>query len=187
MSRTIDLAPFQPYVDPTLNLGVTAGAVSAKGVVDFDLPPGAPPKVGYAGDLNITDFASVDKPRLAGPAQVEVALRRRHQVHARAAPGRGGRGRALGVLLAPDHQRRWHVQPPGTREEVAARICGAEAGGREGGRRHRGEDRRGGEGRDDADEHLGRQDHAAGRQHQLQRLLRPAELLGEPDRRRRQR
>ena len=60
--RTIDLTPFQPYVDPTLNLGVTAGAVSAKGVVDFNLPPGGKPKVGYAGDVNVTDFASVDKP-----------------------------------------------------------------------------------------------------------------------------
>jgi hypothetical protein len=61
-ARTIELAPFQPYVDQTLNLALTAGAVSAKGVVDLDLPPGAPMKVGYAGDLNITDLASVDKP-----------------------------------------------------------------------------------------------------------------------------
>jgi uncharacterized protein involved in outer membrane biogenesis len=60
--RTIDLAPFQPYVDQALNLGITAGAVSAKGVLDFDLPPGAAPKVGYAGDVNVTDFAAVDKP-----------------------------------------------------------------------------------------------------------------------------
>jgi hypothetical protein len=60
--RTIDLAPFQPYVDQALSLGITAGAVSAKGVLDFDLPPGAAPKVGYAGDVNVTDFAAVDKP-----------------------------------------------------------------------------------------------------------------------------
>ena len=61
-ARTIDLTPFQPYVDQALNLGITAGAVSAKGVLDFDLPPGAQPKVGYAGEVNVTDFASVDKP-----------------------------------------------------------------------------------------------------------------------------
>ncbi|MGE5791981.1 MAG: DUF748 domain-containing protein, partial [Bacteroidota bacterium] len=61
-ARTIDLLPFQPYVDQVLNLGITAGAVSAKGVLDFDLPQGAQPKIGYAGDVNITDFASVDKP-----------------------------------------------------------------------------------------------------------------------------
>ncbi len=60
--RTIDLAPFQPYVDQALNLGITAGAVSAKGVLDFDLPPGKQPKVGYAGEVNVTDFAAVDKP-----------------------------------------------------------------------------------------------------------------------------
>ena len=60
-ARTIDLAPFQPYVDQALNLGITAGAVSAKGVLDFDLPPGTRPKIGYAGDVNVTDFASVDK------------------------------------------------------------------------------------------------------------------------------
>jgi flagellar motor protein MotB len=60
--RTIDLTPFQPYVDQALNLGINAGAVSAKGVLDFDLPPGGKVKVGYAGDVNVTDFASVDKP-----------------------------------------------------------------------------------------------------------------------------
>ena len=60
--RTVDLAPFQPYVDQALNIGITGGAVSAKGVLDFDLPPAGQPKVGYAGDVNVTDFASVDKP-----------------------------------------------------------------------------------------------------------------------------
>jgi len=61
-ARTIELLPFQPYVEQTSNVAITAGAVSAKGVVDFNLPPGAPMKVGYAGDVNITDFASVDRP-----------------------------------------------------------------------------------------------------------------------------
>src|SRR4029434_7774667 len=61
-AKTIELVPFQPYIERTLNLGLTAGAVSAKGVVDFDLPPGASPKVAYAGDVGVTDFASVDKP-----------------------------------------------------------------------------------------------------------------------------
>ncbi|HTO51655.1 MAG TPA: DUF748 domain-containing protein [Burkholderiales bacterium] len=60
--RTIDLAPFQPYVDQALNIGITAGAVSAKGVLDFDFPPGAQPKLGYTGEVNVTDFASVDTP-----------------------------------------------------------------------------------------------------------------------------
>ena len=61
-ARTIELLPFQPYVEQTSNVAITAGAVSAKGVVDFNLPPGAPMKVGYAGDVNITDFASVERP-----------------------------------------------------------------------------------------------------------------------------
>jgi uncharacterized protein involved in outer membrane biogenesis len=61
-ARTIALVPFQPYVDQALNLALTAGAVSAKGVLDFDLPPGAQPKFRYAGDVNITDLAAVDKP-----------------------------------------------------------------------------------------------------------------------------
>ena len=60
--RTIELVPFQPYVDQALNLAVTAGAVSAKGVLDFDLPPGAQPKLRYAGDVNVTDLAAVDRP-----------------------------------------------------------------------------------------------------------------------------
>jgi hypothetical protein len=60
--RTIDIVPFQPYIDQGLNLGINSGAVSAKGVVDFDLPQGGKPKVGYAGEFNVTDFASVDKP-----------------------------------------------------------------------------------------------------------------------------
>ncbi len=61
-ARTIDLAPFQPYVDQALNIGITAGAVSAKGVLDFDLSSSEKRKVGYAGEVNVTDFASVDKP-----------------------------------------------------------------------------------------------------------------------------
>ncbi len=60
--RTIDLVPFVPYVEQALNLGLTGGAVSAKGLLDLDLPAGAKPRVGYAGDLSVTDFASVDKP-----------------------------------------------------------------------------------------------------------------------------
>jgi uncharacterized protein involved in outer membrane biogenesis len=60
--RTVDIVPFQPYVDQVLNLGINSGAVSTKGVLDFDLPQSGKPKVGYAGDVNVTDFASVDKP-----------------------------------------------------------------------------------------------------------------------------
>src|SRR5499426_9058 len=61
-ARTIELLPFQPYVEQTSNVAMTAGALSVKGLVDFSLPPNAPMKVGYAGDVNITDFASVDRP-----------------------------------------------------------------------------------------------------------------------------
>ena len=43
---------------------------------------------------------------VAGPPQVEVALRRRDQVDARAAADRHRRDRALGVLLTADHQSR---------------------------------------------------------------------------------
>jgi flagellar motor protein MotB len=60
--RTIDLVPFQPYVDQVLSVGLNAGAVSAKGVVDFDVPPTGQPKLGYAGEVSVTDFAAVDRP-----------------------------------------------------------------------------------------------------------------------------
>jgi flagellar motor protein MotB len=59
---TIDLVPLVPYVEQALNLGLTGGAVSAKGVLDLDVPAGAQPKIGYAGDVNVTDLSTVDKP-----------------------------------------------------------------------------------------------------------------------------
>jgi uncharacterized protein involved in outer membrane biogenesis len=61
-ARTINFAPVQRYIDDKVNVTLTSGAASAKGVAAFEVPPGGAIKASYKGDLAITDFASVDKP-----------------------------------------------------------------------------------------------------------------------------
>jgi uncharacterized protein involved in outer membrane biogenesis len=61
-ARTIAITPAQRYIDDKVNLAITSGAVSAKGVAAFEMPAGGAIKASYKGDFGLTDFASVDKP-----------------------------------------------------------------------------------------------------------------------------
>jgi uncharacterized protein involved in outer membrane biogenesis len=61
-ARTIAITPAQRYIDDQVNLAITSGAMSAKGVAAFEMPAGGAIKASYKGDLGVTDFASVDKP-----------------------------------------------------------------------------------------------------------------------------
>jgi len=55
--------PFvQPFIDDRVNLALTSGNVAAKGDLSLELPPGGAPRVLWTGDVNVTDFASIDKP-----------------------------------------------------------------------------------------------------------------------------
>jgi len=61
-ARTIAITPVQRYIDDKVNLAITSGAVSAKGVAAFEMPAGGAIKASYKGDFGLTDFAAVDKP-----------------------------------------------------------------------------------------------------------------------------
>ncbi len=61
-ARTIAITPAQRYIDDKVNLAITSGAVSAKGLAAFEMPAGGAIKASYKGDFGLTDFASVDKP-----------------------------------------------------------------------------------------------------------------------------
>ncbi|HET9042640.1 MAG TPA: DUF748 domain-containing protein [Burkholderiales bacterium] len=61
-ARTIGITPAQRYIDDQVNLAITSGAVSAKGVAAFEMPAGGAIKASYKGDFGLTDFAAVDKP-----------------------------------------------------------------------------------------------------------------------------
>jgi uncharacterized protein involved in outer membrane biogenesis len=58
--REIDLLPFQSYLTKGLNLSLTAGRIGTKGKLTFDGGDGAA-KLNYGGNLQIADFASVEK------------------------------------------------------------------------------------------------------------------------------
>jgi uncharacterized protein involved in outer membrane biogenesis len=60
-ARTIGFVPAQRYIDDKVHFAITSGALSAKGEARFEMPPGGPVKAAYKGDVDITDFASVDK------------------------------------------------------------------------------------------------------------------------------
>jgi hypothetical protein len=60
-ARTIGFVPVQQYIDDKVNLAITSGALSAKGVASFEMPSGTPMKASYRGDVSILDFASIDK------------------------------------------------------------------------------------------------------------------------------
>jgi len=62
-ARTIDFSLAQPYIDNKVNFAVTSGAVSAKGNATFEHVPDGAMRVSYKGDVSVTDFASVDKPK----------------------------------------------------------------------------------------------------------------------------
>jgi len=61
-ARSINFAPVQRYIDDQVNVTLTSGTASAKGVATFEWPPGGALKAAYKGDVAVTDFASVDKP-----------------------------------------------------------------------------------------------------------------------------
>jgi hypothetical protein len=63
--RGVELAPLQPFIDERVNVTITGGAVQASGRVDFDLDRPTPAGR-FDGELEITDFASIDKPQQAG-------------------------------------------------------------------------------------------------------------------------
>ena len=151
----------------------------------------------YDGDVNVTDFASVDKPTSQDLLKWKSLFVGGIDFDARAAEDRARRNRPVGLLLAADRQRRtarFNLQdlarsPARRPRRRPARGDSDRRGDRPQRRsrgRHRRQDRRRRACRPrPAGEHPHRQDHAAGRQRQLQRLLHQAELLGEPDRRRR--
>jgi hypothetical protein len=60
-TKAVGFAFLQPYLDDRLNIALTSGAVSTKGTAKVDAAPGKPLAVAYRGDVNVTNFASVDK------------------------------------------------------------------------------------------------------------------------------
>ena len=59
--RDIDLLPFQSYLENQVNFLMTGGQVGTKGNLTFDASGEGPAKVSYAGNVQITDFATVEK------------------------------------------------------------------------------------------------------------------------------
>jgi hypothetical protein len=60
-ARALDIAPLQRFIDDRVNVTVTSGLLSTRGKLSLDLPPGKPPRAAWAGELNLADFATVDK------------------------------------------------------------------------------------------------------------------------------
>ena len=59
--RALDIVPVQRLVDDKVNVTITSGLLSTKGSLRVDAAPGKPLRAGYAGELNLADFATVDK------------------------------------------------------------------------------------------------------------------------------
>ncbi len=59
--RALDIAPMQRFVDDKVNVTVTSGLLSTHGNLHVNAAPGTPMRAGYAGELNLADFATVDK------------------------------------------------------------------------------------------------------------------------------
>ncbi len=60
-AQSIEVVPFQPYLSEQVNLLLTSGAVSSKGVLAFDIGDNGAAKVNYEGGVQVADFASVEK------------------------------------------------------------------------------------------------------------------------------
>ncbi|MDZ4342114.1 MAG: DUF748 domain-containing protein, partial [Candidatus Binatia bacterium] len=58
--RDIDLLPFQSYLENQINFLLTGGQVGTKGNLTFDASGEGPAKVSYDGNVQITDFATVE-------------------------------------------------------------------------------------------------------------------------------
>ncbi|MGA8053847.1 MAG: DUF748 domain-containing protein, partial [Burkholderiales bacterium] len=61
-TKSLNFAVLQPYIDDKVNVTLTSGTISTKGAVKLSALPGKPVAASYRGDLNITNFASIDKP-----------------------------------------------------------------------------------------------------------------------------
>ncbi|HEY7317778.1 MAG TPA: DUF748 domain-containing protein [Candidatus Binatia bacterium] len=60
-AQNIEVVPFQPYFADEVNLLLTSGAVSSKGVLAVDMSTEGAAKVNYEGGVQVADFASVEK------------------------------------------------------------------------------------------------------------------------------
>jgi len=60
-ARALDIAPLQRFIDDKVNVTVTSGLLSTRGSLRVDIAPGKPLGAGYAGELTLADFATVDK------------------------------------------------------------------------------------------------------------------------------
>ncbi|CAG0969469.1 hypothetical protein BURK1_01149 [Burkholderiales bacterium] len=58
----LDLVALRAYVESNVNVVLTAGTLSAKGRVAFDVPQRGPVKATWKGDVTVADFAALDKP-----------------------------------------------------------------------------------------------------------------------------
>ena len=66
--RGVALAPLQPYLDERVNVAITGGALRAVGRLEFDLGR-SQPLGSFDGEVDIADFACIDKPGQANLLQ----------------------------------------------------------------------------------------------------------------------
>jgi uncharacterized protein involved in outer membrane biogenesis len=60
-TKAINFAVLQPYFDEQLNIALTSGLLSTRGTAKVSAPPGKPVAIAYRGDVNVSNFASIDK------------------------------------------------------------------------------------------------------------------------------
>jgi len=60
-ARDIELLPFQPYLENQVNFLLTGGQIGTKGALTFDASGDGPAKVNYEGNVQVADFATIDK------------------------------------------------------------------------------------------------------------------------------
>lgn len=60
-AKEVDLRPIQPYLENQVNFLLTGGRLAAKGSLNFDAGEKGPFKAAYQGDVQVTDFATVEK------------------------------------------------------------------------------------------------------------------------------
>jgi uncharacterized protein involved in outer membrane biogenesis len=60
-AKEVDLRPIQPYLENQVNFLLTGGRLAAKGSLNFDAAEKGPFKAAYQGNVQITDFATVEK------------------------------------------------------------------------------------------------------------------------------
>ena len=60
-AKEVDLRPIQPYLENQVNFLLTGGRLAAKGSLNFDAAEKGPFKAAYQGNVQITEFATVEK------------------------------------------------------------------------------------------------------------------------------